>query len=76
LKIIQIDSIDQLKPLLKEYSNKIIPSEEGATKDAETIRSKFLIVYKFVNLGGSLKSKDIEPLIKDVANNLKYINEK
>ncbi len=60
LRLMQMESIAQLKPILGQYAAKPIPAAE---KEAgQLLRCKFIVLYKYINLKGSVASPLAFPL--------------
>jgi len=74
LQIIQIDNLEQLKPIITKYYNKTPAcAEEGEVRNnqmAEIVRCQFIILHRFVNLGGKITSKDVGQLYKHIIANI------
>lgn len=68
----QIDALEQLKPIILEYSSKILDNNSDPN---EVTRCKFFILYKYINLEGSILSKDIFAIFKDISLNLHHLDE-
>ncbi len=72
LKLLQIDAIEQLKPFIVQYISK---STESSKDPNELARCKFFILLKYINLEGSIHSKEISSLFKDVSTNVRHLDE-
>ena len=68
----QIDALEQLKPIIADYSSKILDNNSDPN---EVTRCKFFILYKYINLEGSILSKDIHTIFKDISLNLHHLDE-